>query len=251
METESRNAEDNRTMAVAPAKPIEPEVVGPSARTVAIKSIVFPAGVETLGEKANFLHTYSIEAGKSSTAAAILAGWCLSVARESCAHGMWFAWLANNVSFSRSTADNYMKIFEKTIGKARAALRRPIPLSEPPTMAELDVAAHDLDGKCLSALYKSTRLMAKSDWGGSRVEKAAENGHRVGRKPKDVAAELKAVAEHEAVLWASARGALDTLVQLDGRDFLHRLSDEHLAQVATNLDKLAQKAAKMLLERVG
>ena len=37
----------------------------------------------------------------------------------------------------------------------------------------------------------------------------------------------------------------------DGRDFLHRLSDEHLAQVATNLDKLAQKAAKMLLERVG
>ena len=244
MKPESRKSEGNLTMAVAPAKPIESEVVGPSALTVKVECIVFPDGVETLGEKANFLHTYSIEASKRSIAAAILAGWCLSVARESCAHGMWHAWLEKNVTFSQQTATNYMTIFAQTVGKARANLRRPIPLSTPPTMAELDVAAHDLDGTSLSALYRSTRLMAPNEGHGGAREGA-------GRKPKDVAAELKAVAEHEAVLWASARGALDTLVQLDGRDFLHRLSDEHLAQVATKLDKLAQKAAKMLLERVG
>ena len=51
----------------------------PSALTVrACDEITFPPGVETLGEKANFLHAYSIEASKRSTGAAILAGWVLS-----------------------------------------------------------------------------------------------------------------------------------------------------------------------------
>lgn len=234
-------------MAVVPAKPIEPEVVEPTALTITIGSIEFPAGVESLGEKANFLHAYSVEAGKRSTAAAILAGWCLSVARESCAHGIWYSWLEKNVAFSKRTADNYMSLYAQTVGASRAALRRPIPLAEEPTMAELEAAAHDVDGKSLSALYKSTRLIATSDnWGGA--------GRGQGRKPKDadVAAELKAVTEHEAVLWASAKGALDTLLKLNSdRDLMHRLSKEHLAHIATMLDQLAQKATKLLVERMG
>ena len=226
------------------AKPVVPEAAEPTALTVKVESIEFPTGVESLGEKANFLHAYSIEASKRSTAAAILAGWCLSVARESCAHGMWYSWLEKNVSFTRQTATNYMSIFAQTVGAARAALRRPIALSVMPTMAELEAAAHDVDGKSLSAIYKSTRLIATSDnWGGA--------GRGQGRKPKDVAAELKAVTEHEAVLWASAKGALDTLAQLDSdRDFLHRLSKVHLAHVATMLDQLAQKATKHLIDRM-
>ena len=230
--------------AVVPAKPIEPEVVEPTALTVKVESIDFPAGVETLGEKANFLHAYSIEASKRSTEAAILVGWCLAVARESCAHGMWYSWLEKNVSFTRRTADNYMSLFAQTVGSARAAMRRPIALSVMPTMEELEAAAHDVDGKSLSAIYKSTRLIARSEnWGGK------DRGQ--GRKPKDVAAELKAVTEHEAVLWASAKGSLDNLVQLDSeRDFLHRLSKEHLAHVATMLDQLAQKATKHLIDRM-
>ena len=236
-----------RSMAVVPTKPTEPEVVEPTALTITIGSIEFPAGVESLGEKANFLHAYSVEAGNRSTAAAILAGWCLSVARESCAHGMWYSWLEKNVAFTRRTADNYMSLFAQTVGAARAALRRPVALSVMPTMKELEAAAHDVDGKSLSAIYKSTRLIATSDnWGGA--------GRGQGRKPKDadVAASLKAVTEHEAVLWASARGALDTLVQLDAdRDVFRRLSDDHLSQISGILADLSTKAAKLLADRMG
>lgn len=226
------------------AKPVVPEAAEPSALTVAIDRIEFPAGVETLGEKANFLHAYSVEASKRSTAAAILAGWCLSVARESCAHGMWYSWLEKNVAFGRSTAANYMSLFAQTVGAARAALRRPIALSVMPTMSELEAAAHDVDGKSLSAIYKSTRLIATSDnWGGA--------GRGQGRKPKDVAAELKAVTEHEAVLWASAKGALDTLVQLDsGRGVFQRLTNDHLSQLSSILADLSTKAAKALEDRI-
>lgn len=218
----------------------------PSALTVRAGEISFPAGVETLGDKANFLHAYSIEASKRSTAAAILAGWVLSVARESCAHGMWYGWLEKNVNFSKRSADNYMALYAQTIGAARAAARRPVPLSQEPTKAELEEAAHDVDGKSLSALYKSTRLMAASDnWGGCR------EGAGCKRKDEDVAAELEAVAKLEAVIWAASKGALDSLVRLDAdRDFLRRLSTDHLSFVASTLADLSKKAAKMLAGRI-
>ena len=75
-----------------------------TALTVHLSEIVFPEGVETLGEKANFLHGYSVEASKRANGAAIMAGWVLSVARSTCAHGQWYAWLQQNVTFGRSTA---------------------------------------------------------------------------------------------------------------------------------------------------
>ena len=215
-----------------------------TALTVHVGEIVFPKGVETLGEKANFLHTYSVEASKRSTGAAILVGWVLSVARSTCAHGQWLNWLEHNVSFSKSTANNYLSLYAQTLGASRAAMRRPIALTVEPTVDELEAAAHDVDGKRLSALYKSTRLMASSDnWGGA--------GRGQGRKPKDVAAELKAVANMEPVLWASAKGALDTLWKLDSeKDFMRRLSDDHLATVSKILTDLSDKAAKALAQRL-
>ena len=123
-------------------------------------------------------------------------------------------------------------------------MRRPIPLTTPPTVDELEAAAHDVDGKALSALYKSTRLIAASaNWGGKR--------EGAGNKKKDVAAELKAVTENEAVLWASAKGSLDTLVQLDSeRGVFQRLSNDHLATVAGLLADLSKKAAKALESRI-
>ena len=218
----------------------------PTALTVRAGEISFPSGVETLGDKANFLHAYSIEASKRSTAAAILAGWVLCVARSTCAHGQWLGWLEKNVNFSKQTATNYMALYSQTIGAARAAKRRPVPLSQEPTMAELEEAAHDVDGKSLSALYKSTRLMAASDnWGGGR--------EGAGRKPKDadVAAELEEVAKMEGVIWAASKGALDSLVRLDAeRDFLRRLSTDHLSFVASALADLSKKAAQMLAGRI-
>ena len=228
---------------VKPA-PVVPEVVQPSALTVRMNEITFPSGVETLAEKANWLHACSIELSKRSTAAAILAGWVLSVARSTCAHGQWLSWLEQNVTFARRTADNYMTLYAQTIGAARAAARRPVALTVEPTMRELESAAHDVDGKSLSALYKSTRLIAVSDnWGGKR--------EGAGNKKKDVAAELKAVTEHEAVIWSSAKGSLDTLVQLDAeRDVFRRLTNDHLATVSGILADLAKKAEEILKQRL-
>ena len=229
-----------------------------TALTVRLGEIAFPEGVETLGEKANYLHRCSVEYSKKSAGAAILAGWVLTVARSTCAHGQWIGWLEKNVNFDRRTAtnynvsfgtrtaQNYMSLYAQTLGAARATARRPIALSVEPTAEELEAAAHDVDGKALSALYKSTRLVATSEnWGGA--------GRGQGRKAKnaDVAEALKAVAANESVLWASAKGALDTLVQLDvQRDIFHRLSNDHLATVSGILADLADKAAKALEQRL-
>lgn len=217
-----------------------------TALTVRLGEIAFPEGVETLGEKANWLHRCSVEYSKKSAGAAILAGWVLSVARSTCAHGQWLGWLEQNVSFSLKTAANYMSLYAQTLGAARAAARRPIALSVEPTMEELEAAAHDVDGKSLSALYKSTRLVATSEnWGGA--------GRGQGRKAKnaDVAEALKAIAKNESVIWAAAKGALDNLVKLDAeRDMFHRLSGDHLATASGILADLADKAAKSLEQRM-
>ena len=239
-----KNVKSKTKHEVVVAEPVD--AAETSALTVSMGEIVFPKGVETLGEKANFLHAYSVEASKRSTGAAILAGWVLSVARSTCAHGQWLNWLEHNVSFSKSTANNYLSLYAQTLGASRASMRRPIALTVRPTIDELEAAAHDVDGKRLSALYKSTRLMASSDnWGGA--------GRGQGRKAKDadVAAELKAVAKMEPVLWASAKGALDALWKLDAeKDFMRRLSDDHLAQVSNILTQLSDKAAKALAQRL-
>ena len=222
----------------------------PSAITVkACGEITFPPGVETLGEKANFLHAYSIEASKRSTGAAILAGWVLSVARSTCAHGQWVEWLDKNVSFARRTANNYLTLYAQTIGKQRAEMRRPIPLATPPTVDELEAAAHDVDGKALSALYKSTRLIAApANWGGA--------GRGQGRKPRDAEAEAKeldAIANNPALLFAAVKGPLDELWRLHReRDVFARLGDEELAQAADVLADLSQAAtAAHKLRRTG
>ena len=112
-----------------------------TALTVRACEIVFPQGVETLGEKANYLHAYSVEASKRSTGAAILAGWVLSVARSTCAYGQWYKWLEDNVNFGKSTAANYLSLYAQTLGAQRAAMRRPIALDVQPTEDELEAQA--------------------------------------------------------------------------------------------------------------
>lgn len=219
----------------------------PSAITVrACDEITFPPGVETLGEKANFLHAYSIEASKRSTGAAILAGWVLSVARSTCAHGQWIEWLDKNVSFNRRTAQNYLTLYAQTVGARRAEMRRPIPLTTPPTVDELEAAAHDVDGKALSALYKSTRLIAASaNWGGA--------GRGQGRKPRDAeaeAAELDEIANNPALLFAAVKGPLDELWRLHSeRDVFARLGDAELSDVVSVLKTLSDAATKALVSK--
>ena len=220
----------------------------PTAITVrACDEITFPPGVETLGEKANFLHAYSIEASKRSTGAAILAGWVLSVARSTCAHGQWLGWLQQNVNFHRSTANHYLTLYAQTVGARREKMRRPIPLTTPPTVDELEEAAHDVDGKALSALYKSTRLIAApANWGGA--------GRGQGRKPRDAeaeAAELDEIANNETLLWTALKGALDTLVKMDAeKDVWNRLKDNHLAIAVRILAEAEKKSSEAMMKRI-
>ena len=206
----------------------------PTAITVrACDEITFPPGVETLGEKANFLHAYSIEASKRSTGAAILAGWVLSVARSTCAHGQWMQWLANNVDFGKSTANNYLTLYAQTVGARRAEMRRPIPLTTPPTVDELEAAAHDVDGKALSALYKSTRLIAASEnWGGKR--EGAGNKPKA-EQPSDVAGELCAEEGRDLIEELSGWA-------LGADDGFGTLSDAELANAVQTLSQVLARA---------
>ena len=85
-------------------------------------------------------------------------------------------------------------------------------------------------------------MATSGNWGGKRED--------AGRKAKDVAEELKKVTEMEPIIWAASKGALDTLVRLDAeRDLFHRLTDEHLADVAALLADLSKKAEKVSKKR--
>lgn len=80
-------------------------------------------------------------------------------------------------------------------------------------------------------------------WGGAR--------EGAGRPLKDAVAALDEAAALEPALWAAARGALDGLVRLDAeRDFLHRLSDDHLAAASQVLLDLSAKASRALTARI-
>jgi hypothetical protein len=234
-------------MKKAKETPREAETSPTTALTVRACEIVFPQGVETLGEKANFLHAYSVEASKRSTGAAILAGWVLSVARSTCAYGQWMQWLEQNVNFSKRTAANYLSLYAQTLGAQRAAMRRPIALAVQPTEDELEAAAHDVDGKALSSLYKSTRLIKASDnWGGA--------GRGQGRKSKDAAEaekqELDEIANSPALLIAAIREPISTVYKAwRERDVFARIDMSDLAVVAASLNELATAATSALKAR--
>ena len=222
-----------------------PEVVEPTALTVKPSKMPKIKG-KTPGQRINFLHRLSVASGKLSIAAGIMAGWELHRAKANCDHGHWLAWLAANTEISPRTAQNYMTVYSATIGAARAALPEPISPDVQPSLAELNEAATNVDAPTLNGLYKQLKILkANAEHGGKR--------EGAGRKPKgdEVAARLDEVAHMEPLLWASAKGALDTLVKLDAeKDFMHRLTDEHLATVSELLAELSKKASELLMERI-
>jgi len=233
----------NTTAVVAAKVPRDESSDMTTALNVHLNEIVFPKGVETLGQKANFLHGYSVEASKRANGAAIMAGWVLSVARSTCAHGQWIAWLEQNVSFGRSTATNYMNLYAQTLGKARANARRPIALTVEPTVAELEAAAHDVDGSTLAALYKSTRIIAANpDHGGKR--------EGAGRKKKDAPtpdeAAQKAAARAELVADEGC-GLIEDLTAwaLGEEDGFGSLDDATLAKAVKALDQMLARAKEI------
>lgn len=173
----------------------------------------------------------------------IEAGWELAKQKQILGYGQWSAWCKEKLCISQDSADRYIATFQKTVGAARA--EQSISLDKKLLKKELDAATEGLEEKTVRQAMIEIGVIRRPDgWGGKRED--------AGRKPKDVAEELKKVAENETIIWAASKGALDTLVRLDAeRDLFHRLTDEHLATVAGLLADLSKKANKSLKGRVG
>jgi hypothetical protein len=173
----------------------------------------------------------------------IEAGWELAKQKQLLGYGQWCEWCKEKLDISQQTADKYIATFQKTVGAARA--EQSIGLEKKLLKKELDIVTEGLEEKTVrQAMIEIGVIKPNAGHGGKR--------EGAGRKPKDVAKELKAVAENETIIWAAARGALDTLWKIhENRDMFHRLSDEHLATVAGLLADLSKKANESLKGRVG
>ena len=181
---------------------------------------------------------------------ALAIGGTLLAVREKLPHGAFMAWVATNCgSVSHETANRYMRL-----AAARAAADQ---LEEGGDAEGAGAAKAERDfGQALTKLYIDYGVLKpRKKWGGDRSEKAAANGKTVGRPAKgaaaEVAKELDAAANSEALLWSAVGGAIDTLTRLDAeKDFLHRLEDGHLADAAKRLADLSEKAGEILAGRL-
>ena len=215
-----------------------------TAIAVRVDDLPMPEG--TPAEQANALHREFLKSAKTTAVRAVQCGWVLSNVRAACGHGAWLEWVAGNLDFSERTARNYIAAYEKTVGAARAGMRRPVPLSVEPTMEEIESACSQVAEQPMTDLYRATGLVERrAGWGGA--------GRGQGRKPKDAeteAAELAAIANNPALLFAAVKGPLDELWRLHReRDVFARLGDEELTQVAGVLQPLYKYAAGILKDR--
>lgn len=215
-----------------------------TAIAVRVDDLPMPEG--TPAEQANALHREFLKSAKTTAVRAVQCGWVLSNVRAACGHGAWLEWVAGNLDFSERTARNYIAAYEKTVGAARAGMRRPVPLSVEPTMEEIESACSQVAEQPMTDLYRATGLVERrAGWGGA--------GRGQGRKPKDAeaeAAELDAIANNPALLFAAVKGPLDELWRLHReRNVFARLGDEELTQVVGVLQPLYKYAAGILKDR--
>ena len=134
----------------------------------------------------------------------IEAGWELAKQKRVLGYGQWRSWCEEKLDISQDSADRYIMAFQRTVGAARAA--QSIGLDAKLLKKELDAATSGMEEKTVrQAMIEIGVIKANPAHGGKR--------EGAGRKAKDadVAAELKAVAKMEPVLWASAKEALDAL----------------------------------------
>lgn len=237
-------------------KTLPPAAVGP-APDAALVAMPRPAETLDRAGRANFFHRLSREAGAVAIRAALAAGVELLEARRELAGG-FVKWVQAKCAFGVATAYRYIQLAEATLPEA--AVPALLEGSDEDRTRAVEEAASAADSRTLTDLYADLGIVRRtpSRMGGRRNEAAEANGHRVGRPPKDakaeaeaVAAEIEAAANAPALLWASARGALDTLVKLDSeKDFLRRIGDDELATAAGLLADLSRKAAEILAPRL-
>lgn len=192
-------------------------------------------------------HIHEAQAhGRCSIAHIIEAGWELALQKQLLGYGQWSAWCEEKLAVSKRTAERCIAAFQKRVGAQRAANR--IPLEKKLLKKELEAATVGLEEKTARQAMIEIGIVKPTENRGGKREGA-------GCKPKEeretVAAKLKAVADNEALLWATAKGALDTLRKLDAeKDFMRRLADDHLATVCDLLADLSKKAAELMAARL-
>ena len=201
-----------------------------TALNVRMAELTIPGG--TPAERANALHREFIQSAMSAKVRAVQCGWVLAAQRECVGYGQWNRWV-NSLDFSKSTAYNYIKAFESTVGVWRAQQRRPLPLTVEPTMEEILAATAGAKEKPLAKLYRDTGVVENDPkWGGAR-EGA---GRTPGALPK-----LTATQEAET-LWAQVMGVLDKTTVKDAIRFL----GEKAAEAC--LDRVAELAEALKLQ---
>lgn len=228
----------SKTNLPATVAPIAPEVLPP------LGDIEEP-DYNTPGERINYHVGMAQHHGRQALAHLILAGWELSKQKQTIGYGGWVEWCENNLSISRHTADRYIMFFQKTVGEARNAAE--IPLAKRPTAKELSAATVGLEQKSATrAMIDLDIIKRPAGWGGKR----AGAGHP--NKNADVAeaAELDAIANNPALLYAAIKGPLDAIWKLHSeRDVFRRLGDDECREVAGVIFELNGICSKVLRSR--
>ena len=214
-----------------------------AAPDTALVAMPRPSGALDRAGRANFFHRLSREAGAVAIRAALAAGVELLEARRELAGG-FVKWVQQKCAFGTSTAYRYIQLAEATLPEA--AVPALLEGSDADRERAVEEAADAADSRTLTDLYADLGIVRRtpSKMGGARPGAGRK------RRDADVAAEIEAAANAPALLWASAKGALDTLVKLDSeKDFLRRIGDDELATAAGLLADLSRKAAGVLKGR--
>lgn len=196
-------------------------------------------------ERINYHVAQARHHGRLSLAHLLAAGWELARQKQSIGYGGWVAWCDKNLEISQQTADRYIEFYSATIGARRAEAQ--VPIETRPTEEELAAATMGMEGKSATRAMADLGIINRASWGGPR----AGAGRKAASSPEGVDAALDEAANREGLLWACARGSVDALVSLQAdKDYLSRLTDEHLADISRALAALSDAAAKAFAKRM-
>ena len=236
-----QNKVTTNAVAVVEAKPVEPEVLPPLGE-VEEPDYTKPA------ERISFHLGMGQHHGRMALAHIILAGWELAKQKETLGYGGWRDWCKNNLSISYKTADKYIEFFSVTVGKVRT--ERQIPFAKRVTNKELSAATVGMEEKSARQAMIDLKIIKRADWGGDRRDKAAQNGHTVGRKPKDAPtpdeAAQKAAVRAELVE-DEGHGLIEDLAAwaLGAEDGFGTLGDAELAKAIKTLKQMLARAEEI------
>jgi len=239
-----------RAVAVVDAKPVEPEVMPPLGK---IEEPDYTRPAECI----NFHLGMAQHHGRVAIAHLIVAGQELAKQKQVLGYGGWNEFCDKELSINRITADRYVKFFYKVIVERRVA---GIPFDKRVTNKELAEATVGMEGKSATRAMVDLGIIKRNpNQGGDRREKAAANGHRVGRPTKEPTAEEEVIALDEiantpAAMYALCRDPLHKLNDLQRKqNFIDRLEFVELSEVYSILKGLfeAAEAAMKRMQKEG